>query len=115
EAARCDGASEWQVIRHIKLPMLMPAILGTVFIRAVMGVKAFDEMYLLTTGGPNNATTLVSLHIRDVFFDQLNYGYGSAFSVLTVVLLSLAIALALAIRTFRRSRFLNPMREANSQ
>ncbi|MDX1248237.1 ABC transporter permease subunit [Sinorhizobium medicae] len=105
EAARCDGANEWQVIRYVKIPMLMPAILGTIFIRAVMGVKAFDEMYLLTAGGPNNATTLVSLHIRDVFFDQLNYGYGSAFSVLIVLLMSLIIALVLTVRTLRHSRF----------
>jgi multiple sugar transport system permease protein len=104
EAARCDGANEWQIVRFIKLPMLMPAILSTVFIRAVMGVKAFDEMYLLTHGGPNHATTLVSLHIRDVFFDQLNYGYGSAFSVLIVVLMSLIIMAVLGVRALRRRR-----------
>jgi multiple sugar transport system permease protein len=104
EAARCDGANEWQIVRFIKLPMLMPAIVSTVFIRAVMGVKAFDEMYLLTHGGPNHATTLVSLHIRDVFFDQLNYGYGSAFSVLIVVLMSLIIMAVLGIRALRRRR-----------
>ncbi|MDK1374086.1 MULTISPECIES: sugar ABC transporter permease [unclassified Sinorhizobium] len=104
EAARCDGANEWQVIRYIKIPMLMPAILGTIFIRAVMGVKAFDEMYLLTAGGPNSATTLVSLHIRDVFFDQLNYGYGSAFSVLIVALMSLIIGVALVVQRLRRNR-----------
>jgi multiple sugar transport system permease protein len=102
EAARCDGADEWQIIRFIKLPMLAPAIMGAVFLRAVMGVKAFDEMYLLTHGGPNNATTLVSLHIRDVFFDQLNYGYGSAFSVLIVVLMSLVILAVLGGRVLRR-------------
>jgi multiple sugar transport system permease protein len=104
EAARCDGANDWQIIRYIKIPMLMPAILSTVFIRAVMGVKAFDEMYLLTAGGPNSATTLVSLHIRDVFFDQLNYGYGSAFSVLVVALMSLLIAFGLGIRALRNSQ-----------
>jgi multiple sugar transport system permease protein len=105
DAARCDGADEWQIFLFVKLPMLMPAIMGVVFIRAVMGVKAFDEMYLLTHGGPNNATTLVSLHIRDVFFDQLNYGYGSAFSVLTVALMSLVILAVLGIRTVRKGTF----------
>lgn len=114
EAARCDGASEWQVIRYIKIPMLMPAIIGTVFIRAIMGVKAFDEMYLLTAGGPNSATTLVSLHIRDVFFDQLNYGYGSAFSVLLVALMSLVIALVLLVKQLRRIRSYPAMREVEA-
>ena len=59
-----------------------------------MCVKAFDEMYLLTSGGPNGATTLVSLHIRDMFFDQLDFGYGAAFSVLVVLLVASAIGLA---------------------
>lgn len=114
EAARCDGANEWQVIRYIKVPMLMPAIISTVFIRAVMGVKAFDEMYLLTAGGPNSATTLVSLHIRDVFFDQLNYGYGSAFSVLIVVIMSLLIGLGFGLRALRRNKLFNTARGART-
>ncbi|WP_432348212.1 sugar ABC transporter permease [Shinella yambaruensis] len=114
EAARCDGANEWQVIRYIKIPMLMPAIIGTVFIRAIMGVKAFDEMYLLTAGGPNGATTLVSLHIRDVFFDQLNYGYGSAFSVLLVALMSLAIGAGMLIRHLRAIRPFSATREVEA-
>lgn len=94
EASRCDGAREWQIFRHVQLPLLMPAIAATAFIRAVMCVKAFDEMYLLTSGGPNGATTLVSLHIRDMFFDQLDFGYGAAFSVLVVLLVASAIELA---------------------
>jgi multiple sugar transport system permease protein len=79
-----------------------------------MGVKAFDEMYLLTAGGPNSATTLVSLHIRDVFFDQLNYGYGSAFSVLLVALMSLVIALVLLVKQLRRIRSYPAMREVEA-
>ena len=92
EAAHTDGASEWQVVRLIQLPMLLPALAVTVLIRAVMSVKAFDEMYLLTSGGPNGATTLVSLHIRDVFFDQLDYGYGAAFSVVVVALVAAIVS-----------------------
>jgi multiple sugar transport system permease protein len=114
EAARCDGASEWQVICYIKIPMLMPAIMGATFIRAIMGVKAFDEMYLLTAGGPNSATTLVSLHIRDVFFDQLNYGYGSAFSVLLVALMSLIIGVAVVAKRLRDARLASLSREVEA-
>ena len=103
EASRCDGAREWQIFRHVQLPLLMPAIAATAFIRAVMCVKAFDEMYLLTGGGPNGATTLVSLHIRDVFFDQLDFGYGAAFSMLVVLLVAGAIGVAFLGRvTLRR-------------
>jgi len=103
EAASCDGASDWQVVRGVEVPMLVPALAVTVFIRAVMSVKAFDEMYLLTAGGPNGATTLVSLHIRDVFFDQLNYGYGAAFSVLVVLMVAGAIGAVLLGRGAREA------------
>lgn len=98
EAARCDGATEWSLMWFIQLPLLWPAIAATIFIRAVMGVKAFDEMYLLTAGGPDQATTLVSLHIRDVFFDQLNLGYGAAFSVVVMALVMGAVLLILGGR-----------------
>ena len=103
EAARCDGANEWTLFWFVQLPILWPAIATTIFIRAVMGVKAFDEMYLLTAGGPNQATTLVSLHIRDVFFDQLNLGYGAAFSIVVLVLvICLTAAMALSRRVLQR-------------
>jgi len=109
EAAHCDGASEWQVARFVELPLLAPALAVTALIRAVMSVKAFDEMYLLTQGGPNDATTLVSLHIRNVFFDQLDYGYGAAFSLVVVALVASGVGLvlltrALAARRARRHR-----------
>ncbi len=106
EAARCDGATEWKLMWFIQLPLLWPAIAATIFIRAVMGVKAFDEMYLLTAGGPDQATTLVSLHIRDVFFDQLNLGYGAAFSVVVMVLVMCAVLLAVAGRRMLQFRAL---------
>lgn len=85
EAARVDGADERSLFRHIVLPLLLPAIAAAGLIRLVMGVKAFDEMYLLTRGGPDGATTLVSLHIRNVFFDRLEFGYGAAFSLAVVI------------------------------
>jgi multiple sugar transport system permease protein len=93
EAARVDGASEMRLLWHIVLPLLVPTILAATLIRLVMGVKAFDEMYLLTKGGPGDATTLVSLHVRNVFFDRLELGYGAAFSL--AVVLSVALALLL--------------------
>jgi multiple sugar transport system permease protein len=91
EAARVDAASELRLIWHIVLPMIRPALLAVAAIRLVMCVKAFDEMYLLTKGGPDGATNMVSLYIRTVFFDGLELGYGAAFGLM-VVLAVLAIA-----------------------
>lgn len=104
EAARCDGATEWKLTWFVELPILWPAIAATIFIRAVMGVKAFDEMFLLTAGGPDQATMLVSLHIRDVFFDQLRLGYGAAFSVVVMALVMCCVLLSFAGRRLRQAQ-----------
>jgi multiple sugar transport system permease protein len=101
EAARVDGASDWQVYRHVVLPLLIPAILAASLIRLTMGAKAFDEMYVLTQGGPDNATNLVSLYIRSVFFDQLELGYGAAISILVIVAVAVALGLVALGRALR--------------
>ncbi len=100
EAARIDGASERAILRHIVLPLLKPAIAAAALIRVVQGVKAFDEIYLLTRGGPNDATMLASLHIRDMFFERLEFGHASALSVIVV----LAVALIVGVLTYLRSK-----------
>jgi multiple sugar transport system permease protein len=84
-AARVDGATESQIRRMIMLPMIKPTLVGLLLVRTVQGVKAFDEIFLLTRGGPNDATELISLYIRTIFFDSLQYGYASALSVLVVL------------------------------
>jgi multiple sugar transport system permease protein len=100
EAARLDGAGESRLTWHVLLPMVAPAIAAAAVIRLVMCVKAFDEMYLLTRGGPDGATTLVSLYIRTLVFDERALGSGAAFSL--VVVLALALALVL-VRLLRRA------------
>lgn len=98
EAAQVDGAREWQTIRHVLLPLLTPAIVAAAAVRVVMGVKVFDEMYLLTGGGPGTATTVISLDIRQVFFDQLHFGLGAAISVLIVLGVLVVGVLGVALR-----------------
>lgn len=96
EAAQIDGAGEWQTTRHIVVPLLRPALAAALALRVVMGVKVFDEMYLLTRGGPGDSTMVVSLLIRSVVFDEVDLGYGSALSLVTVAVVCLAAA-AIAI------------------
>lgn len=93
EAACVDGASGLRTYRHIVLPLLAPAIGAAALIRITMGAKTFDEMYLLTHGGPGTSTTLISLYIRDVFFDQLHLGYGAALSLIVIVAVGFVLAL----------------------
>jgi multiple sugar transport system permease protein len=87
EAARIDGASRWQLIRRVQIPLLRPAIVVALLFRTILAFKVFDEVYLLTSGGPGTATELVNLHLYKVFFEQNQLGYGA--------LLSLAIIAAI--------------------
>jgi multiple sugar transport system permease protein len=100
EAARMDGAAEVRIIRHIVLPILAPTIAAVAVVRMIMGIKAFDEMYLLTRGGPDGATTLVTQQVKILFFDNLQLGRGAAFSLVVVV----AVAVGLGIVLYARSR-----------
>lgn len=103
EAAALDGASAARAVRHVVLPMLAPALLAAVALRTVMGVKVFDEMYLLTRGGPGDSTTIISLLIRGIVFDDVDLGYGSAVSLVTVgSVLVVAMLILTGRRTLRR-------------
>jgi multiple sugar transport system permease protein len=89
EAARVDGATFLQELRYITLPLMLPVIVVTLVFRVIVGVKVFDEIYLLTGGGPGTATEVVSYTIFRRFFTEGQTGYGAAMSV--VVLFALAL------------------------
>jgi multiple sugar transport system permease protein len=91
EAGRVDGATRVQLLRHVVLPLLMPAITVAFLFRAILAFKAFDEVYLLTGGGPGTSSELMSLHLYRVFFEQNQLGYGALLSVLTIVAILLAL------------------------
>lgn len=84
EQARVDGANRWQIFRHLTIPMMMPVILTTLFIRLMDALRIVDEVYMLTGGGPGNATRYVGLYIFRIVFPKTDYGYGSAMSLLTL-------------------------------
>ncbi|MDR2997872.1 MAG: sugar ABC transporter permease [Microbacterium sp.] len=102
EAARVDGASEGTIVFRIVLPLVMPAIAAVSLIRMVMGIKVFDEMYVLTAGGPQGATTLVSQRIQLWFFKDLNFGEAAAFGLLIIVAVVLVLTVVLVLRGARR-------------
>jgi multiple sugar transport system permease protein len=96
EAARVDGASAWQELRYVTLPMMRPTLLVTLVFRLVVSFKVFDEVYLLTGGGPGTATEVVSFTIFRRFFTEDREGYGAAISVVVLFVLSLVIILGFA-------------------
>jgi multiple sugar transport system permease protein len=84
EQALVDGANRLQVFWYIKLPLLRPIILSTVFIRLMDALRTVDEVWMLTGGGPGASTRYTGLHIWRVVFPKTDYGYGSAMSLLTL-------------------------------
>jgi multiple sugar transport system permease protein len=92
EAARMDGATQRQMTWHVMLPLLKPAISVAFIFRAILAFKTFDEVFLLTSGGPGTASELISLHLYKIFFVQNNLGYGAMLSV-TLILMVVAFLL----------------------
>ena len=84
EAARVDGATRWQVVRLVMIPLLKPAIVVAFLFRTILAFKVFDEVYLLTSGGPGTATELVNLHLYKVYFEQNQLGYGALLSLAVI-------------------------------
>lgn len=100
EAVQVDGASVWQELIHVTLPMMMPTIVVTLMFRMIVAFKVFDEVYLLTGGGPGTSTEVISFSIYRRFFTEDRAGYGSALSL--VVLFALTMAIVLAITALQR-------------
>ncbi len=84
EQALVDGANRWQVFRYLTIPMMMPVILTTLFIRIMDALRIVDEVYMLTGGGPGTSTHYVGIYIWRTVFPKTDYGYGSAVSLLTL-------------------------------
>lgn len=95
EAAKVDGASPFQEFWLITLPLLKPAIFVTFVFRMMIAFKVFDEVYLLTGGGPGTATEVLSFTIYQRFFAQDDIGYGSAMSVAIVAIIALLLSIGL--------------------
>lgn len=102
EAARIDGASTWQEFRHITLPLLVPTIMVTAAFRLVLALKVFDEIYLLTGGGPGTSTQVISYTLYQRFFVDDNVGYGAALAIAVIFFVCLVLVVAFGAR--RRER-----------
>jgi len=78
EAATIDGAGPWRRFWHITLPLLTPTIFFSVVMRIIGSWQIFTQAYVMTAGGPNNATLTVVLYLYRKAFEQFHFGYASA-------------------------------------
>ena len=85
EAARIDGASEWRVFWDVTLRLWMPVIMIGVVLKTIFSLKMFDQVYMLTNGGPGNATQTLAHFIYFNGFKYYDMGYASAVSYILVI------------------------------
>ncbi len=85
EASAIDGAGPWQQIRTITIPMLSRTTTLVAVLQVIASLKVFDQMYIMTSGGPNFATRSVLEYIYDEGFTNFRVGYASALSMLFFV------------------------------
>ncbi|MGF0065597.1 carbohydrate ABC transporter permease [Lachnospiraceae bacterium SGI.085] len=90
EAAKIDGASSWQLIRYVTLPMLMPTITICTFLTLTNGFKLFDQNLALTGGNPGKMSQLLALNIYDTMYGTNGWqGVGQAKAVIFFILVAL--------------------------
>lgn len=82
EAAQVDGANKWQQFTHITLPQLRNTTIFVVLSTTILAFKLFDQVKVMTNGGPQNASMTTMVHVVEMGWGQLKVGYASAISIL---------------------------------
>ncbi|MFB4288428.1 carbohydrate ABC transporter permease [Nonomuraea sp. ATR24] len=102
EAAELDGASWWRRVWHITVPQIRPEIFVVLLTCTIAALKVFGPIFVLTRGGPGNATMVPSYFSYLNFFQKSNVGYGSA--IATVLALIIVVVTFLFLRVQERER-----------
>jgi multiple sugar transport system permease protein len=93
EAAAIDGAGRWTTFRRITWPLLSPASLFLVVWLSINALQLFDEVYLSTSGGPLNSTTVLVYYLYEQAFADFNFGYASAIAYFLFVIIIVITAI----------------------
>ncbi|KAA1233954.1 MULTISPECIES: carbohydrate ABC transporter permease [Agrobacterium tumefaciens complex] len=93
EAARIDGARRWQRFRHLTLPLMRRTLALALILSITGSILAFDQFYIMTSGGPQNRMISVVYYIFNQSFVSFNLGYGAA---LSIALLAILVAISIA-------------------
>ena len=91
EAAEIDGASSWQTLRYITLPLIWPVMAVAILFRALDAFKVFDIVFALTNGGPGTMTETISLYAYSVGFRNFRISYMAALTLILIAIVSVAI------------------------
>lgn len=104
EAARIDKANAFQRFWHITLPLLRPAIVIVVIIRAMISLAAFAAIFAATGGGPGTSSEILNLYAFKTSFVELNFGYGSALAVSLLIMTLVVSGVLFHLRSARTSK-----------
>ena len=91
EAARIDGASEAQVFRHVLLPQLWPITVGAIVVLGHISLKIFDLVFVMTQGGPAQATDMPGIYMFEVTFTGSYFARGAAIGIFMLVMVAVLI------------------------
>lgn len=100
EAARVDGASTWQTLRYVTLPMLMPTITVATLLRLIDALKTFDIIYTMTQGGPGFTSETLNIYAFIQAFQYFNFGYASS---ILVIFFAIVLGVSLLVTYTRRT------------
>jgi alpha-1,4-digalacturonate transport system permease protein len=103
EAADMDGATPWRTLRRITLPLLMPNLIVVLVLAMIRAVQIFDEVFVLTGGGPGSATTFIVQFIYQTGFAEQIHLYGLAAAASLVLALGLMLLTVIQLRLTRAS------------
>jgi multiple sugar transport system permease protein len=98
EAAQIDGAGWWRTLRSIVLPLLSPSLFFVIVISMINGFQVFDQVWVMTEGGPGGASTVVVEQIVKYAFSYGRIGYASAMSLLLFVIILLVTLVQLRLQ-----------------
>lgn len=97
EAATIDGATRWQALRHITIPMIMPSVTVCLFLTISWAFKMYDLNVSLTQGGPFNSTQSVALNIYEEAFRNNRYGLGTAKAFIFFIVVALITLIQVSV------------------
>lgn len=104
DAARVDGASPWKVFTKVVLPITSPVIIIVAMIRFIDAFKIFDVVFVMTQGGPGNATEMLPTYIYRQGIKFLDVGYSSATAILFIIVMSLIAWVFIRLRSLQLRR-----------
>ena len=102
EAAAIDGAGRWATFRRIMLPLLSPASLFLLVWLTINALQLFDEVYLSTSGGPLNSTTVLVYYLYEQAFGGANFNFGYASAIAYFLFVIILVVTAIQFRVGRR-------------